>query len=110
MKRIQKKIIKTFCISSFLAGIIFSGSALGAELNIELSEEYKKWDNLVLEEKEKTIMPKTYSQSVPEIFLEEKQRKEIPSLLNKINENLKFRNKKVNLQIFQPIIDLSDKK
>lgn len=69
--------LKTICITTFLAGIIFSSSALATDsdiltdFDINYTNSYMEWMDLEDEEKEVTKIPKTYSAELPDSILEE---------------------------------------
>ena len=78
MKKMHKNYIRAFCVSTFLASIIFSGNVFASDLNLQTTLEYEQWNQLESEEKENTLMPRTFSAKIPnEVFEEER-----PSLLN----------------------------
>lgn len=93
--KFQKEKIKTLAVAStFLFSFIFSGKVFATDFNVNLSEEYKKWNELSIEEKENTLMPQTSFSEVPDSILNKYKLDSIPSLLNTLlgSENNKLEN------------------
>ena len=62
--------MKILFASTIIASFIFSGTVFGTEeFKLNISEEYKKWDSLSEEEKNDTLMPRTFEIEVPESIL-----------------------------------------
>ncbi len=91
IKKTCKEKLKKICITTFLAGIIFSGSVFAADLNVEFSESYRKWNQMSKEQKEQILMPRTYSRNVPDRILEDVSEKKVPSILNELMSNFKIK-------------------
>ena len=83
MKKMPRKTIKAFCISTVLAGIIFSGNVFATELELQTTKEFEDWTKLSTEEKQQTMMPQTNIPVVPDEYFEE-EANEIPSILNSL--------------------------
>lgn len=78
-------------MSTFLAGIVLTGSVFATDFELEVTEQFKEWNNLSPEEKQIVDMPQTFSYEIPKSILNEY---EIPSLvgsLRKVN-NANLRN------------------
>lgn len=79
--------IKAICTSTFLFSFIFSGTVFGTDFEINLSEEYKKWDSLSIEEKQETLMPQTNYSKVSDSILSEYQINKVPSMIEALVGN-----------------------
>lgn len=92
MKSYIEKIKLLFAIT-ILISFIFSGVAFGSEeFKLNLSEEYKKWENLKPEEKNASLMPRSYQIDVPDSILTKYQVKENPILRNQLFKNRNLNN------------------
>lgn len=98
MKRTNKKNMKSICLGTFIAGIIFSGSVFGADLDLMTTKEYEEWKNLSTEQKQETMMPKTYSAKVPESILNDNYEEKVPNILRSISSNLRNKSSSKKLQ------------
>lgn len=89
----NKKILKAICTFTFTLGIMFSKSSLATEFEATISDEYKEWINLPVEERAESFMPQTVFGEAPEEILEKynftKETPRVISLLlsNNINNN-----------------------
>ncbi len=93
--KFQKEKIKTLAVAStFLFSFIFSGKVFASDFNVNLSEEYKKWNELSIEEKENTLMPQTNYSEAPDSILSKYELNAVPSLLNTLlgSENNRLEN------------------
>lgn len=90
MKKIKfnKEKLGIISISAVLFSAVFSNQALGVDLNVKLSNEYKNWDNLTIEEKENTLMPQTNSSNIPENILNKYDTEKYPNLVNALLGNV----------------------
>lgn len=76
--------MKILFASTIIASFIFSGTVFGTEeFKLNISEEYKKWDSLSEEEKNDTLMPRTFEIEVPESILNNNVNK-MPILNNQL--------------------------
>ena len=82
--KFDKQKIKLICTSTFLFSFIFSGTVLATDFEVNLSEEYKKWNALSIEEKEKTLMPQTNYSEVPDNILSKYEINKVPNLLDEL--------------------------
>ena len=61
---------KAIFAGTFLAGIIFTGNVFAtAELKLDTSVAFDAWNELSSEEKEQSVMPRTYDVEIPENIL-----------------------------------------
>jgi C1A family cysteine protease len=89
--KFNKEKVRTISFGTFLIGIVLSGTTFAAEisdLDVKLTDAYKEWDQLSIEEKEESIMPSTYSVSAPESILSKYEINCVPSLLNSLLGNV----------------------
>ena len=108
--KFQKEKIKTLAVAStFLFSFIFSGKVFASDFNVNLSEEYKRWNELSIEEKENTLMPQTNYSEVPDSILSKYKLNAVPSLLNTLlgSENNKLEN--VSAAVSDSRYNLADK-
>ena len=92
---ISKGKTKLFLAIFLIICFIFSGSVFASEnFKLNLSEEYKAWEDLSTEEKNTTIMPRTFDIDVPDNilnkYIKESKSKRIPSLLTQILKKNKY--------------------
>ena len=83
----HKKKCKKFFVATFLAGIVFSGNVFATEMDIQVTKEFENWKQLVVEEKEITFIPKTYSTTIPKSVCKSENEKKIPNMVNALIEN-----------------------
>ena len=101
----HKKIIKAFCLNTFLIGIVFSVNVYATDLEINISDEFRKWNSLKIEQKEETMIPKSYNVNVTESILKDINKKEIPNLVNKMTQKINIQNEKINLNNVKSIYE-----
>ncbi len=94
MKKIKKMKLKIFFISIIFIGILFSGKVFGADLDVKVSDNYKKWNKLILKEKEDTQMPNPNFIKVPDSVLNKDLGNKVPSLLNELKGNFGIKKQK----------------
>ena len=82
-KSFYKKLAITLTIV-FAFGIVISKVVLASDFELELTNEYKEWEKMSEEEKENSIMPKTFSFNVPDNILEEEKQNSIPDLVGSL--------------------------
>ena len=86
--RIYKKKVLTASMLIFLFGIALSKSVFATEFELQLTDEYKKWNDLSTEEKADTIMPQSFSFDIPESVLSEYNVVKRPSLIGPLTRGI----------------------
>ncbi len=78
-------------MSTFLAGIILTGSVFATDFELEVTDKFKEWNNLTPEEKEIVDMPQSFSYQIPDSIL---NKYKIPSLVGSLKNmnNINLRN------------------
>lgn len=66
-----KEKVKVILAGTFLATVIFTGNvfATSTELKLNTSDAYENWEQLTDEEKQYTVMPRTYDVEIPDSVL-----------------------------------------
>ena len=68
----NKQSFKRIFISAFFTTtIVFSSSVFATDFDVKTTDNYENWSKLSSEEKQESIMPKTYSGEIPERILRE---------------------------------------
>lgn len=91
--KLNKRILKAVCTSTFLFAFILSGKSYAVDFNANLSEEYKEWMKLSNKEKQETLMPQTlYGEAPSEILEKYKVIGKTPSLMSMVllNGNMRL--------------------
>ncbi len=80
---------KAIFAGTFLAGIIFTGNvfATTTELQVDTSKAFDEWNSLSDEQKEQTVMPRTYDVEIPDSILSEYEIDTMPRVLNQLLGN-----------------------
>ena len=77
---------KVIFAGTFLAGIIFTGNvfATTAELKLDTSDAFEKWNSLTDEQKMYYEMPRSYDVDIPDSILSEYEVDTMPRVLNQL--------------------------
>lgn len=91
--KLNKRILKAVCTSTFLFAFILSGKSYGIEFDANLSDEYKEWSKLSNKEKQEILMPQTlYGEAPSEVLEKYKVIGKTPSLMSMLllNGNMRL--------------------
>ncbi len=106
----NKKILKAICVSTFVLGTIFSRESLATEFEAMISDEYKEWMNLPVEERQESFMPQTVFGEAPEEILEKYDfSTDTPRVISLLLDNNKNNLENVSASISQPTYSLNEK-
>ena len=106
-KSFYKKLAITLTIV-FAFGIVISKVVLASDFELELTNEYKEWEKMSEEEKENSIMPKTFSFNVPDNILEEEKQNSIPDLVGSLKPKSKINLENVSASSSDSVYNLAN--
>ena len=109
MKKILKfwkKKLFVVSIATFILGMALTESVFATDFELELTDEYEKWNNLSTEEKSDTIMPQSFSFEIPESVINEYSNKNKPSLVGPLVRSINLES--VSATILDSRFNLAD--
>ena len=95
----------TIAMSTFLAGIVLTGSVFAADFELELTNEFKEWNKLSPEEKEVIDMPQSFSFEIPNSIL---KKYKTPTLVGALKRNGRVNLKNVSATTSDSRFSLAD--